>query len=85
MARTPEQCLFCTKDLKGRRRALSQICETTSMGNQTSTNNFTNQGGQIRRYVIHFSNQIFVELFPILGEIHYPLSKLLDINQVNWG
>ena len=83
--KTPEECLLSTKDLKGGRRALGQICETASMRNQTSPNHFTNQGSQIGSNIIHFSNKIFMELLPVLGEVHYPLSKLLDINQVYGG
>uniref|UniRef100_A0A2P2MGI3 Uncharacterized protein n=1 Tax=Rhizophora mucronata TaxID=61149 RepID=A0A2P2MGI3_RHIMU len=72
---SPEECLLCTKNLKSRRWALGQICETTSMRNQTCPNNFTDQRGQIGCNVIHFSNQIFMEFLPILSKVHHSLSK----------
>uniref|UniRef100_A0A2P2MGA4 Nucleolar protein 56 n=1 Tax=Rhizophora mucronata TaxID=61149 RepID=A0A2P2MGA4_RHIMU len=55
LCRIPEECLLCSKDLRGRRRAFGQICQTTSMRNQMSPNHFTNQGGQVGCNVIHFS------------------------------
>ena len=54
------------------------------MWNQTSTNNFPNQRGQIWCNIIHFSNQVIIQVLPVLRQIHYPLCKLLDIDQINW-
>ena len=55
-----EQCLLCSKDLDSRSRKLSQICQTSSVSQKSSTELalvvtyvFTDQSSEIRSNVLH--------------------------------
>ena len=77
-----EECLFSTKDLEGTGRALGEVGQATGVGDQTSTNQVTNQGRQVRCNRVHTRGQVASKLLTVFSEADNLLGQGLDVLQI---
>jgi hypothetical protein len=77
-----EQCLFGSQNLNCRGRIFRQVGQAASMRDQASTDDFPNEGSQIRGDDAHFRDEIAVQGFAVVSKADDSFSERGDIFHV---
>lgn len=75
----PKQRLLGTQDLHRTRRVFGQTEQTASVTDQSSTDEVSNQGGQIWCYCCHSISKVLGELCPVSGDRDDLVTEGVDV------
>jgi len=77
-----EESLFSTKNLNGRSRVFSERHEGTSVGDQSSTDEFSNEGGKVGSDSGHTVSEVFVEFRSVLSDRDDLVTEEVDVVEI---
>jgi hypothetical protein len=80
-----EQSLLGTENLNGRGGILGKVGQATGVGDQTGSNDFANQGSEVRSNDAHLGDEVGVERLAVVGELVNTLGERDDILHVGLG
>jgi hypothetical protein len=80
-----EQGLFGTQDLDGTGGELGQVVETSGVADQSRTDKFADNGGQVGRHGFHPVGQVLRELFTVLGDRDDLVAERVDVVDIRVG
>jgi hypothetical protein len=77
-----EESLLSTQDLDGGSRVLCEVKQTSSMGNETGSNELSHQNSEIGSNRLHAVLQILEELISVLAHLHHLGAKITNVEHV---
>lgn len=80
-----EESLLRTEDLHSRRRVLGQVEERSSVSDQTSSDQFSNEGGKIRSDGGHSVSEVFIQFGSVLSDGDDLVGEEMNVDQVGFG
>jgi len=80
-----EESLLGTEDLNSRRRVFSERHEGTGMGDQTGTDEFSNEGGKIGCDSGHSVSEVLVQFGTVLSDRDDLVTEEVDVVEILFG
>lgn len=79
-----EKSLLGTENLDSGGGVLGQVGQATSVGDQTGTNDLSDQSSQVRSNNAHLGNQVLVQRLAVLGKADNALGESSDVLHVGF-
>ena len=80
-----EESFLGSENLHSRGGVFGQVEERTGVSDETSSDQFSNEGGEIRSDSSHSISEVFVEFGSVLGDGDDLVGKEMNVDQVGFG